>query len=47
MYAAIQPFRNASASAADGSTGWISEPTSAIPSNGPIASVTSTFATSE
>ena len=47
MYAASQPFRNASATATDGSSGWISEPTSASPRSGPIASVTSTFASSE
>ena len=47
MYAASHPFTQASASAADGSTGSISEPTRASPRSGPIASATSAFATNE
>ena len=47
MYAASQPFTQASASAADGSNGSTSEPTSASPRSGPIASATSAFASNE
>ena len=47
MYAASQPFNHASANATDGSTGSSSEPTSASPSSGPIASATSAFASNE
>ena len=47
MYAASQPFNHASANATDGSTGSSSEPTSASPRSGPIASATRAFASSE
>ncbi len=47
MYAANQPLSQPSARAAVGSTGSSRQPTSAIPSSGPIAGVTRAFAGSE
>ena len=47
MYAASQPFTQARASATEGRNGSTSEPTSASPRSGPIASVTRAFASNE